>query len=71
MAYTNTGPLDCSIPPDLSQLKGRSAIVTGGASGLGEAYVEALVGAGVYVTIGDLNEKLGEGMVKRFPGYVA
>lgn len=47
MAYTNTGPLDCSIPPDLSQLKGRSAIVTGGASGLGEAYVEALVGAGL------------------------
>ena len=28
--YTNTGPVDCSVQPDLSKVKGKSAIVTGG-----------------------------------------
>ena len=37
-----------------------SAIVTGGASGLGEATARALAGQGVKVTLFDLNEGLGE-----------
>jgi len=28
--YTYTGPVDCSVEPDLSKVKGKSAIVTGG-----------------------------------------
>ncbi|MFM5908166.1 MAG: SDR family NAD(P)-dependent oxidoreductase, partial [Novosphingobium sp.] len=37
-----------------------AAIVTGGASGLGRASVEALAAAGVKVAIFDLNEEAGE-----------
>jgi len=38
---------------------GKVAIVTGGASGLGRATVEALVNAGAKVAIWDMNEELG------------
>ncbi len=41
-------------------LAGRTALVTGGASGLGEACVRALVAAHASVTIADLNEERGE-----------
>lgn len=40
-------------------LAGRSALVTGGASGLGEACVRALVAAQASVTVADLNEARG------------
>ncbi|EXJ68958.1 uncharacterized protein A1O5_07890 [Cladophialophora psammophila CBS 110553] len=58
--YEYTGPVDCSIVPDKSQCKGKSVIVTGGASGLGEAYVRAFVDAGAFVTFGDINEDKGK-----------
>lgn len=45
-------------------LAGRSALVTGGASGLGEACVRALVGAQSSVTIADLNEARGEALAR-------
>lgn len=45
-------------------LAGRSALVTGGASGLGEACVRALVAAHAAVTIADLNEAKGEALAK-------
>jgi len=41
---------------------GRTALVTGGASGLGEACVRALVAAQAAVTIADLNEVKGEAL---------
>jgi len=41
---------------------GRTALVTGGASGLGEACVRALVAAQAAVTIADLNEAKGEAL---------
>jgi NAD(P)-dependent dehydrogenase (short-subunit alcohol dehydrogenase family) len=43
-------------------LAGRNALVTGGASGLGEACVRALVAAQAAVTIADLNEARGEAL---------
>ncbi|KAK4556819.1 hypothetical protein LTR86_005799 [Recurvomyces mirabilis] len=43
--YKPSGPVNPAIEPDLSVLAGKTAIVTGGASGLGEAYVRALVNA--------------------------
>ena len=43
-------------------LAGRNALVTGGASGLGEACVRALVAAQAAVTIADLNEVKGEAL---------
>lgn len=45
-----------------------SAVVTGGASGLGRATAEALAGAGVKVAILDINEELGEEVAKAIGG---
>jgi len=40
------GLVDCDVAPDLSTLKNKSVIITGGANGLGETYVRAFAGAG-------------------------
>ena len=44
-------------------IKGKVALVTGGASGLGAATVRMIVGSGGRAVILDLNEKLGAGIV--------
>ncbi|KAL5342000.1 putative short chain dehydrogenase/ reductase [Aspergillus crustosus] len=66
--YTLSPPVDCTVAPNTSILKGQTAIVTGGANGLGEAYVRALVKAGVYVAVGDLNTKRGKELEQELPG---
>ncbi|OJJ55570.1 hypothetical protein ASPSYDRAFT_158185 [Aspergillus sydowii CBS 593.65] len=58
--YQYTGPVDCTIPPDPSKLKGKSVIVTGGANGMGETTVREFAAAGAFVTIADLNVERGE-----------
>ena len=50
------------------ELKGLSAVVTGGASGLGEATARALAGEGVKVAVFDLNEEKGEAVAKDIGG---
>ena len=45
-----------------------AAVVTGGASGLGRATAEALVAAGVKVTIFDINDALGEEVAQSIGG---
>ena len=45
---------------DQFAIQGRSALVTGGASGLGLAYVEAMAEAGAKVTIADIDREGGE-----------
>lgn len=47
-------PLDIEF--DLSTLKGKSAFITGGASGLGLATAQKWADAGVYVTIADIQQ---------------
>jgi hypothetical protein len=37
-SYTYKGPVDTSVQPDLSKLKGKSAIVTGGTSGIAPSF---------------------------------
>jgi NAD(P)-dependent dehydrogenase (short-subunit alcohol dehydrogenase family) len=49
-------------------IKGVTAIVTGGASGLGEAAAERLAAAGSKVAIFDLNAELGEARAKTMGG---
>ncbi|OJJ89343.1 putative short chain dehydrogenase/reductase [Aspergillus glaucus CBS 516.65] len=66
--YTHTGPVDCNKPFNAEHLKGKTAIVTGGANGLGEAYVRALVAAGANVCIGDPDEKNGSMLEEELPG---
>lgn len=57
--YTYTGPVDTTKPLNTSGLANKTAIVTGGASGIGEGYVRALVACDVSVVIADLNSARG------------
>ena len=50
------------------EIKGGSAIVTGGASGLGGATARRLAAAGMHVVIVDLNDQLGEEMAGAING---
>ncbi|MBS1803060.1 MAG: glucose 1-dehydrogenase [Acidobacteria bacterium] len=45
-------------------LKGRHALVTGGASGIGEATVKELVSAGAFVWIADINQAAAESLAE-------
>ncbi|ENH72180.1 15-hydroxyprostaglandin dehydrogenase [NAD+] [Fusarium oxysporum f. sp. cubense race 1] len=56
--YHISSPVNCDIDFNRDQIAGKVAIVTGGASGIGEAYVRALHSAGV--VIGDKNATAGE-----------
>ena len=50
------------------KLAGASALVTGGASGLGAATVEALCDAGATVVVADVNDAVGQALVGRLAG---
>lgn len=52
--------VDFEKPLDLSVLKDRVALVTGGVAGIGLGVVNALVQAGAWVAICDLNEQAGK-----------
>ncbi|KAJ9144595.1 Adam [Pleurostoma richardsiae] len=62
-SYSLSGPVDCNIDFDSSNLAGKTAVVTGGASGIGEGYVRALVAAKVTVCFGDKDEEAGRKLV--------
>jgi NAD(P)-dependent dehydrogenase (short-subunit alcohol dehydrogenase family) len=66
--YKYTGPVDCEVKVDTTKLKGKTVIVTGGASGIGEAYVRALVGVGAVVAVGDLDSEKGEVLAGELSG---
>jgi NAD(P)-dependent dehydrogenase (short-subunit alcohol dehydrogenase family) len=53
------------------ELNGTSAIVTGGASGLGEATARVLSAAGAHVVIADLNEEAGKQIAAEIGGQFA
>ncbi len=53
------------------ELNGTSAIVTGGASGLGEATARTLAAAGAYVVLADLNEDRGKEVAAEIGGQFA
>lgn len=58
MRYKVTPQVDWTKELDWTVLNGKSALVTGGASGMGAAFVEALAEGGASVTVADL-DKLG------------
>ncbi|EXJ65481.1 hypothetical protein A1O7_01822 [Cladophialophora yegresii CBS 114405] len=66
--YTNNGPVDTDVDFDTSHVKGKTAVVTGGANGIGEAYVRALTKAGAFVVIADLDTEKGTRLEKEFGG---
>jgi NAD(P)-dependent dehydrogenase (short-subunit alcohol dehydrogenase family) len=53
------------------ELHGTSAIVTGGASGLGEATARVLAAAGAHVVVADLNEEAGKQVAAEIGGQFA
>lgn len=53
------------------ELNGTSAIVTGGASGLGEATARKLAQAGAHVVVADLNEEAGKKVAGEIGGVFA
>jgi NAD(P)-dependent dehydrogenase (short-subunit alcohol dehydrogenase family) len=53
------------------ELNGTSAIVTGGASGLGEATARVLAQAGAHVVVADLNEEAGKKIADEIGGVFA
>jgi NAD(P)-dependent dehydrogenase (short-subunit alcohol dehydrogenase family) len=55
----------------MKELNGASAIVTGGASGLGEATARLLAQRGAKVVVADLNADLGEAVAKEIDGKFA
>ena len=55
-----SGPVDFSKAIDKSNVKGKTALVTGGASGIGAAASKALAQAGAIVVVADVNEEAGK-----------
>jgi NAD(P)-dependent dehydrogenase (short-subunit alcohol dehydrogenase family) len=49
----------------MGQVEGKTAIVTGGASGIGEACAETLAREGAAVMVADVDDTLGNGVVER------
>lgn len=65
MRYKVTSPVDWTKALDWSVLKGKSALVTGGSSGMGAAFVEALAEGGASVTVADLDKQGGIALRER------
>jgi 3alpha(or 20beta)-hydroxysteroid dehydrogenase len=51
-----------------ARLAGRTALVTGGARGLGEGIVRQLVADGAHVIVGDVREELGQALAAELGG---
>ena len=60
------GPTYCTVVIHADNV--RTVIVTGGASGIGEAYSRALVNAGAYVVIADIDENAGKKLQEGLSG---
>lgn len=54
--FSATNSLSASATYDTRKLRGKSVIITGAGSGLGEAFLRDYVKAGAFVTFGDLAE---------------
>ncbi|OCK80941.1 short chain dehydrogenase reductase [Lepidopterella palustris CBS 459.81] len=58
--YTGTVPVVPRAHFDQTTLRGKSVVITGGASGLGEEFVRTFASAGAFVTISDFNSERGQ-----------
>src|SRR3546814_12102440 len=55
----------------MSDLSGKTIIVTGGGSGIGRATAELLVASGANVAVADINDEAGEAVVAASGGKAA
>lgn len=69
-SYKYIGPTDCTIDIDDINLKGKTVVITGGANGIDEAYARALIAAGSFVAIGNLDVAGGKRLKSEFPEQV-
>lgn len=69
--YRVTGPVNCDVDFGTSNLVGKTAVVTGGARGIGEAYVRALIAAGCFVCVGDIDVVGSENLISEFTDRIA
>ncbi|CAN8100140.1 unnamed protein product [Discula destructiva] len=58
-----SAPVDCTVPYSTSTLRGKTILLTGGASGLGAAFARAWAAAGAHLIIGDIASDTGEALV--------
>ncbi|TLS21889.1 uncharacterized protein PpBr36_09457 [Pyricularia pennisetigena] len=58
-----SGPVDVSRPLDVSGLKGKTILITGGASGIGASLARGWAAHGASMIIGDINSSAGEALV--------
>lgn len=63
----SSGPETSAISRDAFRLDGRHALVTGGASGIGEATVKELARAGAFVWVADINVTAAEALANSLP----
>lgn len=61
-----SSPVDFSRIIDFRTVKDKTAVVTGGASGVGNGVVRALAQNGAVVVIADINEEDGEKSADKF-----
>ncbi|KAK9351834.1 hypothetical protein V1523DRAFT_287770 [Lipomyces doorenjongii] len=57
-------PIDPSEPFDISWVKGKTILITGGASGFGASFFRKWAAAGANVVIGDVDDNKGESIVR-------
>ncbi|KAK9384492.1 hypothetical protein V1515DRAFT_611410 [Lipomyces mesembrius] len=57
-------PIDPSEPLNISRVKGKTILITGGASGFGASFFRKWAAAGADVIIGDVDENKGESIVR-------
>ncbi|CRG86207.1 hypothetical protein PISL3812_03210 [Talaromyces islandicus] len=67
-SFNRSSPVNCDVDFNTKNIENKTAIVTGGANGLGEAYARALVTAGVTVVIADRDIKAGKKLEEELTG---
>lgn len=63
-AVRQSPPLDLNVPYDDSTIRGRTILITGGASGIGAAFARRWASCGATVVVGDINDTGGREVVE-------
>ncbi|KAF2275407.1 NAD(P)-binding protein [Westerdykella ornata] len=63
-AIRQSPPIDLSIPYDAAWVKGKTILITGGASGFGAGFVRHWAKNGAVVIVGDINTEKGDVLVR-------
>lgn len=69
--FTRAEAIPADATFDASTLAGKSVVLTGGASGIGEQYLRTLVAVGAFVTFGDVAIELGTKIASELADKVA